>query len=203
MSLKLSCRQRSSVLSTVLILSAGIMTSYTRNYHHRGGTFSNDYWSLSNRSGFNNTAYRNRYNNHLRSHNNYHGGSSHVTEFINYSNFEDMKPEGAPSMKRRRYTASTWGDCRSYLPPTTYDNASFACNSIMPLPSRTIAIASTSTNCKRDRSQLDDDEVVFMSRDEIERLSPSRKDGIGLLRENQLRYSYCDFLQNLGLRLEL
>ncbi|PKI59208.1 hypothetical protein CRG98_020371 [Punica granatum] len=42
-----------------------------------------------------------------------------------------------------------------------------------------------------------------MSRDEIERLSPSRKDGIDLIRENHLRYTYCNFLQNLGLRLDL
>ncbi|KAK1294175.1 Cyclin-T1-4 [Acorus calamus] len=42
-----------------------------------------------------------------------------------------------------------------------------------------------------------------MSRDEIERCSPSRRDGIDSMRETQLRYSYCAFLQNLGLRLQL
>ncbi|CAA0834760.1 Cyclin-T1-4 [Striga hermonthica] len=56
---------------------------------------------------------------------------------------------------------------------------------------------------KRDRSRFEDDEVVFMSRDEIERCSPSRKDGIDVLHETRLRYSYCAFLQNLGLRLDL
>ncbi|XP_031477706.1 uncharacterized protein LOC116248843 isoform X2 [Nymphaea colorata] len=43
----------------------------------------------------------------------------------------------------------------------------------------------------------------FMSREELERCSPSRKDGIDSNRETYLRYSYCSFLQNLGLRLEL
>lgn len=43
----------------------------------------------------------------------------------------------------------------------------------------------------------------FMSRDEIERCSPSRKDGIDVLMETHLRYSYCSYLQSLGMRLEL
>lgn len=64
--------------------------------------------------------------------------------------------------------------------------------------------AYASTTCKRDRSMFEDDEeVFFMSRDEIERVSPSRKDGIDVLHETHLRYSYCAFLQNLGLRLDL
>ncbi|KAK4755693.1 hypothetical protein SAY87_009450 [Trapa incisa] len=179
------------------------MSSYTRICHPRGDTYYNDNWSISNRSSFNSYAYRSQHNNYSRNPNSHRGVSSHDTEFINYSNFEDLKPEGAPSMKRRRYSASTWGDSRQYLPPIAYDSASVTCNSIAPLPSRTNANASTSSSCKRDRSQLDEVVVAFMSRDEIERLSPSRRDGIGLLRENQLRYSYCDFIQNLGLRLEL
>ncbi|KAG6423154.1 hypothetical protein SASPL_113542 [Salvia splendens] len=64
--------------------------------------------------------------------------------------------------------------------------------------------AYSSTTSKRDRSKYEDgEEVVFMSRDEIERHSPSRKDGIDLLHETHLRYSYCAFLQNLGVRLDL
>ncbi|KAK1315666.1 Cyclin-T1-4 [Acorus calamus] len=54
-----------------------------------------------------------------------------------------------------------------------------------------------------DPAGSDGDEEVFMSRDEIERCSPSRKDGIDPMRETHLRYSYCAFLQTLGLRLEL
>ncbi|KAJ0976101.1 hypothetical protein J5N97_018066 [Dioscorea zingiberensis] len=47
------------------------------------------------------------------------------------------------------------------------------------------------------------DDTMFLSRDEIERCSPSRRDGIDLLRETHLRYSYCWYLQNLGIRLQL
>ncbi|XP_051128041.1 cyclin-T1-3-like isoform X3 [Andrographis paniculata] len=65
------------------------------------------------------------------------------------------------------------------------------------------AVSYSSTSCKRDRSKFEDDEVVFMSRDEIERCSPSRRDGIDPLHEAHLRYSYCAFLQNLGVRLDL
>lgn len=62
----------------------------------------------------------------------------------------------------------------------------------------------SSTSSKRDRSKFEDiEEVVFMSRDEIERCSPSRKDGIDVLHETHLRYSYCAFLQNLGVQLDL
>ncbi|CAA7400036.1 unnamed protein product [Spirodela intermedia] len=54
------------------------------------------------------------------------------------------------------------------------------------------------------RSQANlEDTVVFMSRDELEHCSPSRKDGINHLRETHLRYSYCAFLQNLGIQLNL
>ncbi|KAG0449436.1 hypothetical protein HPP92_027299 [Vanilla planifolia] len=47
------------------------------------------------------------------------------------------------------------------------------------------------------------DVAPVMSRDEIERCSPSRKDGIDKFMETRLRYSYCVYLQNLGLRLDL
>lgn len=47
------------------------------------------------------------------------------------------------------------------------------------------------------------EETAFMSKEEIERLSPSRKDGIDLYLETSLRYSYCSYLQSLGMRLEL
>lgn len=64
--------------------------------------------------------------------------------------------------------------------------------------------ARTSTSSKRDRSKYEEDEEVgFMSRDEIERCSPSRKDGIDLLHETHLRHSYCAFLHHLGVRLDL
>ncbi|KAL0434247.1 UNVERIFIED_CONTAM: Cyclin-T1-4 [Sesamum latifolium] len=69
-------------------------------------------------------------------------------------------------------------------------------------PDDTSAYASTTS--KRDRSKFEDaEEVIFMSRDEIERCSPSRKDGIDVLHETHLRYSYCAFLQNLSVKLDI
>lgn len=87
--------------------------------------------------------------------------------------------------------------------PGMYDTAPSTCNYAVPPPTRSNVEASAPTSCKRDFSLLEDDEPVFMSREEIERYSPSRKDGIDALREAHLRYSYCTFLQNLGLRLDL
>ncbi|KAM7278680.1 hypothetical protein ACFE04_005814 [Oxalis oulophora] len=125
---------------------------------------------------------------HNVSNNVHHNGSNYVHS--NGSSY--VHPNGASSFKRRKFSDSTWGDGNKptyEIPP--------------PPPARLTAKASTSTSCKRDRSQLEDDEVVFLSRDEIDRCSPSRKDGIDALRETFLRYSYCAFIQNVGSRLEL
>ncbi|KAI3469549.1 hypothetical protein Pfo_026212 [Paulownia fortunei] len=86
-----------------------------------------------------------------------------------------------------------------------YCNAHLVCNSsaIVGETRCDDASAYAPTTSKRDRSKFEDDEVGFMSRDEIEKCSPSRKDGIDPLHETHLRYSYCAFLQNLGLRLDL
>ncbi|XP_057821652.1 cyclin-T1-4 isoform X1 [Cryptomeria japonica] len=43
----------------------------------------------------------------------------------------------------------------------------------------------------------------YLSREEIERCSPSRRDGIDLQKETYYRYSYCAFLQTLGMRMQL
>lgn len=43
----------------------------------------------------------------------------------------------------------------------------------------------------------------FFPREQIEQRSPSRRDGISLIKENQLRKSYCVFLQDLGMRLKV
>eukprot|EP01018_Ginkgo_biloba_P039254 Gb_08732 [translate_table: standard] len=44
---------------------------------------------------------------------------------------------------------------------------------------------------------------LYFSRDTIERLSPSRRDGIDLQEETSFRFSYASFLQTLGMRLQL
>lgn len=43
----------------------------------------------------------------------------------------------------------------------------------------------------------------YFSREEIEDLSPSRKDGISLEKESELRKLYCSFLQELGMKLKV
>lgn len=93
-----------------------------------------------------------------------------------------------------------------------YDSVTSICNnnssiaiSTASTSNRSFSNGHASNNYKRGRSEFEDDdnEVVFMSREEIERCSPSRKDGIDAVREMHLRYSYCAFLQTLGARLEL
>ncbi|CAN8291161.1 unnamed protein product [Cochlearia groenlandica] len=44
---------------------------------------------------------------------------------------------------------------------------------------------------------------LYLSREEIECFSPSRKDGIVLAKESFLRSSYCTFLQRLGMKLHV
>jgi len=43
----------------------------------------------------------------------------------------------------------------------------------------------------------------YFSRDEIEKQSPSRLDGIDIKKETYFRKSYCTFLQDLGMRLKV
>lgn len=85
-----------------------------------------------------------------------------------------------PPSKRRRAEPSTWH-------PDSFP--------------RQIGEGSSSGGASGSRPR--EEEPGFMSRDEIERLSPSRKDGIDSLMEARLRHSYCSYLKNLGLRLAL
>lgn len=177
------------------------------------------------------------YNNHCngdfsytRNYGDHHDFSRNCREY-NYNYNSYAKPEGAPSLKRRKSSNSAWEDTgRSYQhyygydkvhsnrpsiygnffsndstfysqAPSTYNNRL----SVAPT-TKSDANGHNSTSSKRDRSMFeedDDDDVLFMSRDEIEQFSPSRKDGIDAQHETHLRYSYCAFLQNLGLQLEL
>ncbi|XP_031276568.1 cyclin-T1-4-like isoform X2 [Pistacia vera] len=177
--------------------------SFMRNYRPQGDGYHDGRWSSFNRNNFINNSNRNRscnYN-HVRNYNDFHDYSGKYREHFNY-----VQPDNAPSYKRRKFSASSWGDnTMNYLPqPKGYESgAPSAYNNLVPPALRSNTEVSTSTSCKRDRSKLDDEEPVFMSRDEIERHSPSRKDGIDAVRETHLRYSYCAFIQNLGFRLEL
>lgn len=186
----------------MLRISAGIMSFMHKFRSQGGGTIHDDHWSSFPRNNFSyDNRNRGRANNHMRGFNGSYECSGRYREHMRNSNF--VRPDNGPSWKRRKCSASTWGDGgRHYYHHNSYDYAPSTCNDPAP-PTRVTANTSTSTSCKRNRSKLDDEEPVFMSRDEIERYSPSRKDGIDALRETHLRYSYCAFLQNLGLRLEL
>ncbi|VVB12420.1 unnamed protein product [Arabis nemorensis] len=54
-------------------------------------------------------------------------------------------------------------------------------------------------------SNLHDNEVIpwYFSREEVEKNSPSRRDGIDLKKEIRLRKSYCTFLKELGVKLKV
>lgn len=186
--------------------------SFVRNYRSQGGTLYNDRWPSFNRNSFNNRSRNmnmNRNNNNYNqnwNYNNFPGFSGKFRDHVNNNiNYVKPPPNDVPSLKRRKFSVGTWGDGgRYYLQPSRYESSAQSnYHNSVPPPMRSNTEASTSISCKRDRSKLEDEEPVFMSKDEIERYSPSRKDGIDALREAHLRYSYCAFLQNLGMRLEL
>ncbi|GMJ09916.1 hypothetical protein HRI_004660800 [Hibiscus trionum] len=180
--------------------------SFTRNCHLQGGIFQDDYRSFN----------RKNYNSY--SSDNYRNGNwsseaklifNHPHKFFRQfgehnSGCQHAEPNCAPSLKRRKFSDATWGDSgRNYPSYSMHCPAAPLESSNFIPPIRSNAEASTFVSNKRDRSCLEDDESVFMSRHEIERCSPSRRDGIDALRETHLRYSYCAFIQNLGLQLEL
>ncbi|XAR57214.1 hypothetical protein NMG60_11025274 [Bertholletia excelsa] len=182
--------------------------SRARTYHSHGGPGLSGCRSSFNRSHPSNTAERKirSYNgnvNDARNHNNFHDYSRKFKEYNHHFNY--VKHDGVPSLKRRKFSNYTWEDCAWHYEPQSFSNGPFTCdiNSILSGPSRPDANAYTCTTGKRDRPMFEDDDAAFMSRDEIERCSPSRKDGINALHETHLRYTYCAFLQNLGLRLDL
>lgn len=137
---------------------------------------------------------------HMRNYVNSHDFSRQYCGESSYIDY--VKPEVS---KRRKFSSSTWENSgRPYYQCRTYENApSIRSNNFLPSATISEASAYTSSSCKRERSMLEDEDVVFMSRDEIERCSPSRKDGIDASHEAHLRYSYCAFLQNVGVSLEL
>ncbi|PSR85373.1 Cyclin-T1-4 like [Actinidia chinensis var. chinensis] len=182
--------------------------SRARAYHSQGGPYLGGCRSSFNGNHSTITANDNynRYNNngnYISNHNNFHDYSR---KFKGYNNRNDyVKHEVAP-LKRRKFSTSTWADSGGDYQPKAYNNVPSICDNslVLPDPSRSDANAYTSTSSKRDRSNFEaEDDVDFMSKEEIESCSPSRKDGIDVLHETHLRYSYCAFLQNLGLRLDL
>ncbi|MCD7446953.1 hypothetical protein HAX54_020731 [Datura stramonium] len=194
---------------------------------------SRSFYGRNQMSGTVHSSAYNHYNtdvSHLFNSNSSHDVSRYFSEYgYSYDNF--IQPEAEPSLKRRKCSASGWEssgrysqapnackDVPSKQPSTCYnvplrnsrmyDDSYSTCNNnsaITASTSRPRSDASAPTCSKRDRSWLEDTETdnVFMSKEEIEKCSPSRKDGIDAMHEAHLRYSYCAFLQNLGIRLDL
>ncbi|KAG4984322.1 hypothetical protein AAZX31_10G237300 [Glycine max] len=182
--------------------------SFVRNYQAEDRSLHSGYWSTFDGNNYGN-------NNRKRSRNNYYNRNCNIyndnrTKFGDHFNFYNADHANyarydavRSSLKRRKYSAPVWQESQQYyVPPMVHDNIPSAYNFQGP-PTRSDGDASTSASCKRDCSIFEDDKPVFMSRDEIDRHSPSRKDGIDVHHETHLRYSYCAFLQNLGMRLEL
>ncbi|XP_008790961.1 cyclin-T1-4-like isoform X2 [Phoenix dactylifera] len=112
-------------------------------------------------------------------------------------------PGAPPPLKRRRSDVSTWDEhagnrCRNGVAggngPST-SHGSF----MQPRRRDDGAVLAR----RQEVPAKVEESEAFMSRDEIERCSPSRKDGINPGLETHLRYSYCSYLQSLGMRLEL
>ncbi|PHU22316.1 hypothetical protein BC332_07423 [Capsicum chinense] len=90
-----------------------------------------------------------------------------------YSYDNFIKPEDEPSVKRRKCSTSVLESSGRH------SQAPNACKDV---------------SSKKPNTETDN---VFMSKEEIE------KNGIDAMHEAHLRYSYCDFLQNLGIHLDL
>ncbi|MED6123921.1 hypothetical protein PIB30_054155 [Stylosanthes scabra] len=148
------------------------------DYHHRNYDIQNNNWVNFGDHGGNYNFYR--------------------ADHANYAKYDAVPA----SLKRRKYAAPAWEDSQMYYLPYTVQN-NFSSASFQAPPTRSSLDTSTSASCKLDFSIFEDDKPSFMSRDEIDRYSPSRKDGIDVRHEAHLRYSYCAYLQNLGMRLEL
>lgn len=194
--------------------------SYGRTYQPQGGTLYEYHWpsfprNHDNCNFFQNDDYYNysRYNHYgsrffddLKRQDFHYNAVGNCRERAFRENYS--RPNGSPSFKRRKFSENAWGnDGNFYCRPNQNRLAAFIpSNDSTSFPA--IPPPSTSAHChtvgKRGRLDLEDEDCsVLMTRDEIERCSPSRKDGIDALHETRLRYSYCAFIQNLGMRLDM
>jgi cyclin T len=111
---------------------AGTKMSFPRNFRSQVGTANDDYRSCFSGSNFSNNRNQGRNNYNNRSHSNINDYLGKVWQ--PNDNFYNVKPHnsihvnpngaGAPSLKRRRFSASTWGGSgRHYVLPVMYDTA--------------------------------------------------------------------------------
>ncbi|XP_020704609.1 cyclin-T1-5 isoform X1 [Dendrobium catenatum] len=103
-----------------------------------------------------------------------------------------------PSAKRRNSAASSWEDGWSWRLNTVPGRRTCVMSQLPVLHRDSTGLGAVSAH-----RQSEEGDTPVMSRDEIERCSPSRKDGIDRYMEARLRYSYCAYLQSLGMRLDL
>lgn len=194
--------------------------SYGRSYQPRGGTLYEYHYQSFPRNHDNSVCFQyddyynyNRYNHHgsklfddMKKQDLHYNTLGTCRERALRGNYS--RPHGSTIFKRRKISENAWGnDSDFYCPPNLFRfSSSNSLNDCNVFPA--IAAPSTSAHCytagKRGRSDFEDEDcAVLISREEIERCSPSRKDGIDALHETRLRYSYCTFIQNLGMRLDL
>ncbi|PKA57492.1 Cyclin-T1-5 [Apostasia shenzhenica] len=106
--------------------------------------------------------------------------------------------DGAPPAKRRKPAVLSRGYGRNRYRKEELDGGTYV------LPSQYVLRsdgAGSGVICAEWR--LHEGAAPIMSRDEIDSSSPSRKDGIDRYMETLLRYSYCAYLQSLGMSLDL
>ncbi|CAK8573737.1 unnamed protein product [Lathyrus sativus] len=170
-----------------------------RNYNHHYDNQTND---LRNYNYYydNQTSGQSNYNYYYDNQTKFgHCGGNFNQCNADNANYADVVPSS--SLKKRKFSAPDRVEIQRFnLPATVHDNVPSSW-SFQAHPTRSNAY--TSASVKPGFSIFDDDTPVFMSRDDIDRNSPSRKDGIDVRHEAHLRYTYCAFLQNLGTRLEL
>ncbi|KAJ6356421.1 hypothetical protein OIU78_004513 [Salix suchowensis] len=152
--------------------------SFARNYRSQGGTCYDDRWTSFNGNNFNHRNRNvdvNRSSNYNWNHINFHDFS--LAKFRDHDNGYANPPNAGPAFKRRKISVDTWGygGGRHYPQYNAYECADQSTyNNSAPPPTRSNAEVSTSKpmSCKRDRSKLEEDEPIFLSKDEIERYSP-------------------------------
>ncbi|XP_042431285.1 cyclin-T1-5-like isoform X2 [Zingiber officinale] len=112
---------------------------------------------------------------------------------------------GPPPTKKRRFLP----DRPAWDSGANGGTVSSSCRSVMRPPRREDENArrrdlnEAQPHEQREPVRSEAEGAPFVTRSEIEMCSPSRKDGIDCLLETELRFSYCSYLQHLGLRLDL
>ncbi|GAB2266591.1 hypothetical protein Dimus_001585 [Dionaea muscipula] len=189
--------------------------AFVQNFPSQGGTFYDNCWPSFHRQDDNSSFYNYGAYNNNGSYYGFYDGMANVMKSQNYDvpknhwgpvyNGKHNQPHSSPSFKRRKFSESdSVNEGRYHYKFLSYDHALSNYNDLVPVSAEPSTSSQDYTSGKCDPSQLQDiNDADFMSRDEIDKCSPSRKDGIDVLHETRLRHSYCAFIQSLGMRLQL